>query len=124
MQKMWERWPGALCNPLGMLILDTFHGQNCVLVVIPGGMTSQLIPLNVLVSKPFEDHLRTEYKAWLLSENLSLIPSSKINWASASELAEWILPIWKKIPGKIMEQSFKKCITDVQICVNRKKFYV
>lgn len=83
---MWEGFPGALCNSSSMLILDTFHGylyeklkvklegNNCVLVVIPSGMTSQLIPLDVLVTKSLKDNLRMEYKAWLLSENLPLIP--------------------------------------------------
>jgi hypothetical protein len=119
-KSMWERFPAAHCNSSSMLILDTFHGylyeklkvklegKNCVLVVIPSGMTSQLIPLDVLIS-----NFRMEYKAWLLSDNLPLTPYSKIEWASASELSEWVLATWKKIPRKIVEQSFKKfCITN------------
>jgi hypothetical protein len=76
-----ERFLGALSNSSSMLILDTFHGhlheklkvklegKDCVLVVIPGGMTSQLTPLDMLVSNSLKDHLRMECEAWLLSEN-------------------------------------------------------
>jgi hypothetical protein len=42
----------------------------------------------------------------LLSENL---PYSKIEWAPASELSEWVLVTLKKVPRKVMEQSFNKC---------------
>jgi hypothetical protein len=45
----------------------------------------------------------------LLSENLPLTASCKINRASASKLAEWVSAAWKKIAGKSVEQSFKKC---------------
>jgi hypothetical protein len=53
--------------------------------------------------------LQKESEAWLPSEILPIIPSVKIKRASASELAEWVLAAWKKIAGKILEQSFKKC---------------
>jgi hypothetical protein len=104
-----------------MLILDAFRGhlsdelkvelerKNFNLVVVLGGMTSQLQPLDVSVNKPFKDYLRKEYEAWLLSKNLPLTPSGKIKRASASELAEWVSAAWKKIAGKTVEQSFKKC---------------
>jgi hypothetical protein len=79
-----------------MFILDSFHGylyeklkvqfegKNCVLVVIPSGMASQCIPLNVSVSKQLKDNLRMEYEASLLSENHPLIPCINIEWASPS----------------------------------------
>jgi hypothetical protein len=104
-----------------MLDLDAFRGhlseelkvklerKNCDFVVIPGGMTSQLQALDVSVNKPFKDYLRREYEAWLLSENLPLTPSGMIKRASASKLAEWVSAAWKKIAGKTVEQSFKKC---------------
>jgi hypothetical protein len=51
-----ERRPGTICNAPSMSVLAVFHGhlcerklnrKNCNLVVIPGGMTSQLQPLYV-----------------------------------------------------------------------------
>ena len=70
---VWGRRPGALLRKRGMLILDSFRGHitekirkqisemNTDLVVIPGGMTSQLQVLDVVVNKPFKDHLRKQY---------------------------------------------------------------
>jgi hypothetical protein len=45
----------------------------------------------------------------LLSENLLLIPSGNIKKAYASELAEFVSEAWKKMAGKTVEQSFRKC---------------
>jgi hypothetical protein len=69
-KNVWERGPGALHNPPSTLLIDTFCGRlseelnvklerkNCDLAVIPGGMTSQIQPLDVSVNKPFKDYLR------------------------------------------------------------------
>jgi hypothetical protein len=58
-RNVWERHPGALRNPPSLLVLDTFRGhlseelkvklerKNCDLVVILGGMTSQLQTLDI-----------------------------------------------------------------------------
>lgn len=100
-KNVWVRHPGVLLNPLSVLVVDGFHGhssedqkdklekKNCDFVVIPGGMTSQLQPLEASIHKPFNGYLRKEYEAWLLSENFPLIPFGKIKRASASKLAEW-----------------------------------
>lgn len=73
-----------------MLVLDAFRSHlttgvkekiealNSDLVIIPGGMTSQLQVLDVVVNKPFKDNLRKEYNNWLLSDNQPLTPSGKI----------------------------------------------
>jgi hypothetical protein len=37
------------------------HAMNTVLVVKPGGMTFQLQVLDVVVNKPFKDHLKQLY---------------------------------------------------------------
>lgn len=63
----WNRRPGALLHPRSMLVLDAFRGHptdavKCALgdgrtdlVVIPGGTTSSLQPLDVVLNKPFKD---------------------------------------------------------------------
>jgi hypothetical protein len=62
-----------------ILVLDAFkghlipevrsaiHALNTDLVVIPGGMTSQFQVLDVIVNKPFKDHLKQLYSEWLLT---------------------------------------------------------
>jgi hypothetical protein len=68
LKEVWRRRPGALLKKRGMLILDAFMGHltenvktvasnllNTDLVIIPGGMTSQLRVLGVVVNEPFRD---------------------------------------------------------------------
>jgi hypothetical protein len=111
-----------------MLVLDAFCGhlseelkvklerKNFDLVVIPGGMTSQLQPLDVSVNKPFKYYSRKEYEVWLMCENVPPTSSGNVKRASASELAGWVSVTGKKIAKKTGEQSSKKCcITDMLI---------
>ena len=87
---VWNKRPGALLKKRAMLVLDAFKGHLTTkvktkiaslksdLVVIPGGMTSQLQVLDVVVNKPFKDHLRSQYSQWLIAGNHSFTPSGKI----------------------------------------------
>ncbi|EEC15181.1 POGO family transposable element, putative [Ixodes scapularis] len=71
---VWMKYPGADLNLPNMLVLDSFRGHICPrvkkaiqqagtdLVVLPGGMTSQLQSLDVAVNKPFKDRLAALYK--------------------------------------------------------------
>ena len=80
---VWGRRRGALHKKRNMLVLDAFRRHstepvktqlrkmNGDLVIVPGGMTSQLQVLDVVVNKPFKDNLRKWYNEWLLSGNHS-----------------------------------------------------
>lgn len=52
--------------------------RNSTLVIIPGGMTSQLQSLDVCVIKPFKVLIRTEYEFWFLVDDCPLIPGGKL----------------------------------------------
>ena len=76
---VWGAHYGGLSKRRNMLVLDAFRGHltepiksqvramNGDLVIIPGGMTSQLQVLDIVVNKPFKDNLRKKYTEWLLS---------------------------------------------------------
>lgn len=120
-KSVWNKRPGALRNPRNMLVMDAFKGHltdplknklrrnNCDLVIIPGGMTSQLQPLDVSINKPFKDYVKREYENWLHLEKHPLTPSGKIKKASASKIAEWVSVAWKKVSNETIIHSFKKC---------------
>jgi hypothetical protein len=78
---------------------------NADLIVIPGGVTSQLQVLDVVVTKPFKDHLRQLYNDWLLEANLVLTPGGKLKKPSVTVLWEWILTAW----GRISSESISPC---------------
>jgi hypothetical protein len=93
---VWKRRPGTLFNKRGILILYSFKGHltqqvkeemrkaNTDLVVIPSGMTSQLQVLDVVVNKPFKDHLRQLYNDWLLEGNHALTQGGKLKKPSVT----------------------------------------
>jgi hypothetical protein len=72
-----------------MLVLDAFKrhltpeikatgsSMNVDLVVIPGGMTSELQVLDDVVNKLFRDHLKQLYSEWVLTADHTLTPSWK-----------------------------------------------
>jgi hypothetical protein len=74
-----------------MLVLDAFKGHltpeisatitgssmNIYLVVIPGGMSSQLQVLDVMVNRPFKDHLKQLYSKWLFGGDYDLTLAGK-----------------------------------------------
>lgn len=118
---VWNRRPGALLAKRAMLVLDAFKGhltpevknklapQNTDLVVIPGGMTSKLQVLDVVVNKPFKDNIRKLYSDWLLNEDHPLTPSGKIKKPSVTLLCEWIFASRSTISSESIVNGFKKC---------------
>jgi hypothetical protein len=84
--------PGVLGRKWGMLIKDEFKGHitpetkatitassmNTDVVVIPGGVASQLQVLDVVVNKPFQDHVKQLYNVWLLIRDHALAPGGRI----------------------------------------------
>uniref|UniRef100_A0A3Q2X9R6 Pogo transposable element derived with KRAB domain n=2 Tax=Hippocampus comes TaxID=109280 RepID=A0A3Q2X9R6_HIPCM len=118
---VWGRRHGGLRKQRNMLILDAFSGllsdpvkkqvkaMNGDLVIIPGGMTSQLQVLDVVVNKPFKDNLRKKYTEWLLSGDHALTPTGKIQKPSVRLLCEWILHAWDAVSPKSIIHGFKKC---------------
>uniref|UniRef100_A0A674N661 HTH CENPB-type domain-containing protein n=1 Tax=Takifugu rubripes TaxID=31033 RepID=A0A674N661_TAKRU len=101
---VWGRRRGGLRKKSNMLILDAFCGHlshpvkkqvkamNGDLVIIPGGMTSQLQVLDVVVNKPFKDNLPKKYTEWLLSGDHALTPTGKIQILTLrlNKLKNWI----------------------------------
>uniref|UniRef100_A0A3Q3F4S1 HTH CENPB-type domain-containing protein n=1 Tax=Labrus bergylta TaxID=56723 RepID=A0A3Q3F4S1_9LABR len=112
---------GGLRKKRNMLVLDAFSGHltepvksqvramNGDLVSVPGGMTSQLQVLDVVVNKPFKDILRKSYTEWLLSGNHALTPTRKIQKPSVRLLCEWILQAWDVVSSQSIIRGLKKC---------------
>jgi len=104
-----------------MLVVDAFKvhltdsmknqlcKMNTELVVMPGGMTSVLQPMDVTINTPFKDRLRQEYLTWISDPARELTETGKIKRAASSEVARWVLAAWKAIPESNIIRSFKKC---------------
>jgi len=118
---VWSRRPGAFLNQPSMLVLDAFEGHvtdsmtdqlrkmKTELVVILGGITSVLRPMDVSINKPFKDRLSQQYLTWIADPARELTETGKIKRLAHSEVARWVLAAWKAIPETIFVKSFKKC---------------
>lgn len=118
---VWRKRPGADLGVRAMLVLDSFrcHISECVkdklaachtyLVIIPGGMTSQLQPLDVCLNKPMKDYVCRAYNEWLIDGEHALTPAGRLKRATLDDLAIWIHDAWKALPRARVIHSFKKC---------------
>ena len=73
LEKVWSKCPGDLLKKLSLLVCDQFKAHvtestkslatklKTHLAVIPGGLTSQLQPLDVSVNKPFKGFMHEEW---------------------------------------------------------------
>jgi hypothetical protein len=122
LKEVWQRRPGALLKKTGMLVLDSFKGHltekvktvasnplDTDLVIMPGGMTSQLQVLDAVVNKPLKDRLRHLYGEWLLSGNCPLTPAGNIRRPSEALFGQWIKTVWDDISPESIIKWFKKC---------------
>ena len=76
---VWSRRPGGLLRKPGLLVRDSFrpHMSDNVkmklkqlktdAVVIPGGLTPIIQPLDVSVNKPFKDSVKGQWITWVYS---------------------------------------------------------
>ena len=113
--------PGGHSNPPTMLCLDAFRGHltedvkkkmhslGSDLVIIPGGMTTVLQPLDVSINKPFKGYVQAEYNKWFCEPNRELTPTGKIKRSALHIIAHWVSAAWKSIQAPMIVKSFKKC---------------
>lgn len=118
---VWEKRPGAMLAKRSMLVLDSFRGHTTEevkdrlsrngtdLVVIPGGMTSMLQPLDVSLNKPFKAHVKRYYAEWMAEGLYDLTPTGRVRRPDIALFCKWIVEAWKAIPGEMVRKSFKKC---------------
>ncbi|KAM7246977.1 hypothetical protein CapIbe_003275 [Capra ibex] len=121
LEVVWRRRTGAVPKQRGLLILNGFRGHatdsvkssmesmNTDMVIIPGGLTSQLQVLDVVVYKPLNDSVRAQYSNWLLAGNLALSPTGNAKKPPLGLFLEWVMVAWNSISSESIVQGFKKC---------------
>ncbi|XP_054976151.1 pogo transposable element with KRAB domain [Sorex araneus] len=112
---------GKLPQQRGLLILNGFRGHatdsvkgameslDTDMVIIPGGLTSQLQVLDVVVYKPLNDSVRAQYADWLLAGNLALSPTGNAKKPPLGLFLEWVMVAWDSISSEAIVQGFRKC---------------
>ena len=122
LKTVWGRRPRAFLNQPSVLVLDAVKGHltdsvknqlrkmNSELLVIPGGMTSVLQPMDVPTNKPFKDRFRQQYLTWISDPARELTETGKIKRAAPSAVAWWVSAAWKSHPREHYHQIFQEVL--------------
>ena len=102
---VWDSFRAHLSKP----VRNTLRSINTECVVIPGGMTSMLQPLDVSINKPFKDRMRAKWQNWMLAGQHSFTAGGRIRKVELDEICRWISDAWDDIPPEMVAKSFRKC---------------
>ena len=120
LRTVWSK-VGGISRQKSMLVWDSFRAHlskpiRCTLrslntepVVIPGGMTSMLQPLDVSINKPFKDRMRKKWQEWMLAGEHTFTAGGHIQKVELDEICRWISAAWNDIPTEMIAKSFHKC---------------
>ncbi|XP_078244344.1 uncharacterized protein LOC110070281 isoform X2 [Pogona vitticeps] len=120
-EKVWSKRPGGLQKKPALLVLDQFRAhvseptKKCFeevkthLAVIPRGLTSQLQPLDVSISKPFKVLMKKEWNKWAAAGNHYWTPAGGMKIPALAQVCEWVKTSWDSVKEEIVVRSFKKC---------------
>lgn len=119
LNKVWITRPGALLKK-SMLVWDQFRSHLTDTVkdklkslktfqaVIPGGLTSILQPLDVVLNKPFKDRVREKWITWMKSDDKELTAKGNLKKPGLSLVTSWVKTSWEDIPKEMIIKSFLK----------------
>ena len=80
-------------------------------VVIPGGYTSKLKPLDVSLNKPFKSYVRQYWSDYIIEQSSQLDSSKKIKPPQKQDVTHWVSDGIQKLQEKtdMIEKSFDVC---------------
>ena len=78
------------------------------LAVIPGGLTSQLQPLDVSVNKSFKGFMREEWTKWIEAPTHHVTRTGRVKPSSISNVCEWVKNSWQRVKSETIVKSLKK----------------
>ena len=121
-KKVWKCRPGELLRKKACLVYDMFKTHlmdsiksklkegNTDVAIIPGGLTSQLQPLDVSINKPFKEKVRILWSDWMAgSTDHALTRGGRLQKPSIKLWCQWVLKAWNEIDPTIIIKAFKKC---------------
>jgi len=65
--------------------------------------------LDKCLNKPFKDHVRKKYLAWMITGPFEFTPAGKRKTPTRNLVLRWIKEAWQEIPEEMVKKSFKSC---------------
>ena len=96
---VYDTFKAHLMDPIKKKLRD----HNTVVAIIPGGLTSQLQPLDVSLNKPFKEKVRVMWPEWIAGDEQKEF--TKVIKPSITLWCNWILKAWEQIDPAIVVKS-------------------
>ena len=77
--------------------------------MIPGGLTSQVQPLDVCLNKPFKQKVRVKWAEWLMDKENHVFTPGYLKKHGSPTVCAWVKEAWNDLSPDMIEKSFKKC---------------
>jgi hypothetical protein len=93
-------------------IRNRLKSEGILFDYIPGGCTSFLQPLDVMINKPFKDKLRRQFEGCFTTKGFSeenKTPKGYLKCPPYELMNQWIFEAWESIDAKLCQDSFKYC---------------
>ena len=116
---MWSKCPGGLLKNPSLLLCNQFKAHVTEstkrlatklmthLTVIPGGLTSQVQPLDVSVNKPHKGFMHEECAKWIEAPTHHVTPAGRVKRPLIS-VCKWVENSWQRVKSKTIVKSLKK----------------
>jgi hypothetical protein len=107
----------------GFPVLDSFRGHlteavsrslgaaNATVVVIPGGCTGKVQPVDVSLNKPIKDTVRGQWEEFMMHKATAEQGPSNLECATKTDITDWIVQAncLLSSQGNCIEKAFKVC---------------
>ena len=116
-------WEPATEGKRALLVLDSFSAHitndvkkrlkeiNTVPLVIPGGCTSKIQPLDVCLNKPFKSFARKHWSEYVMAQAEQVTTTKKLNPPQKQDVANWVSDAVHKLQDQsgMVIKSFATC---------------
>ena len=116
-------WEPATERKRALLVLDSFSAHitndvkkrlkeiNTIPIVIPGGSTSKIQPLDVSLNKPFKAFVRKHWSEYIMTQSENVTSNKKLKPPQKADVANWISDAVLQLQDKpdVVINSFSAC---------------
>ena len=81
---------------------------NSEVIIIPGGCTSIIQPMDKCINKPFKTYMRQEWQEWM-REDRPTTKAGNLKQPTRQNIVNWVSKAWASIEQKVITDSFLVC---------------
>ncbi|KAF4804265.1 hypothetical protein TURU_009277 [Turdus rufiventris] len=98
----------SMCTHKTDSVKALVKNMNSELAVIPGGLTKEVQPLDISVSRSFKAKLLLLWENWVVEGEHSYTTTGRLRRASYATVCKWILDAWSKVTPATIIRGFAR----------------